>query len=378
MTGQEGAPVRVGLIGAGPGGWGALAHVPALRSGPGCSLAAVCTTRPDTAEAAAKAHGVAKWYWQPERMVADPEIDLIAVCVRVEDHAALVRLALEAGKHVYCEWPLASHTDDAAELERLARGRGLVAAVGLQARFSPDLIWLRQAIRDGLIGRVVSTSLALSLPWSTKFVYNQKRASGGNFLPILGGHALEGMAFVLGEIDSLVASASIQIPEVEVQGVGPVARDVPEHVAASGLLEDGAFFTFALHGGPSPGTGLRWEIHGTEGDLVLLPGEGGGSVQRAEFRVELIGRDGSRAPLERPAEVLAACHPAPRGPAFNVAQSYAALAAAIRGGAAGHADFAHALRRHHLVDAIYRAAETGRRQVRRPDGSFAADPGAIA
>lgn len=365
-----GAPIRVGLIGAGPGGWGALAHVPALRALPEYELVAVCTTRPESAEAAARTHGVARYYWQPEELVADPEVDLVAVCVRVEEHVALVRLALDAGKHVYCEWPLASSTGDAAKLAALARSRGLIAAVGLQARFSPDLIWLRREIVGGVIGRVVSTSLVLSMPWTNKFVYNQKRVSGGNFLPILGGHALEGMTFVLGEIASLVATASVQVAEVEVQNVGPVARDAPEHVAASGLLEDGAFFTFALHGGPSPGTGLRWEIHGTEGDLVLLPGEGGGSVQRAEFRVELIRRDGGRAPLAPPDDIFAASRPAPKGAPFNVAQSYAAIAAAIHGGGSWYADFDHAVTRHRLVDAIYAAADGGTRQIRRSNGSY--------
>ncbi|MFT4011843.1 MAG: Gfo/Idh/MocA family oxidoreductase [Paracoccus sp. (in: a-proteobacteria)] len=376
MADVKGGPIRVGLIGAGPGGWGALAHVPALRALPQYELSAVCTTRRESAEAAAQAHGVAKHYWRPEDLATDPEIDLIAVCVRVEDHAALVRLALDAGKHVYCEWPLASTTADAQDLAALADARGVVAAVGLQARFSPDLIWLRRIIAEGVIGRVVSTSLALSMPWTNKFVYNQKRASGGNFLPILGGHALEGLAFVLGEIDSLVASESVQIPMVDVVNVGPVPRDAPEHVAASGLLEGGAFFTFGLYGGPSPGTGLRWEIHGTEGDLILLPGEGGGSVQRAEFRVEHIRKDGTRAALTR--DGAEPPYPAPRGPAFNVVQSYGALAEAIHGRPPRHADFAHALRRHHLVDAIYRAAATGQRQHRQPDGHFVGPDGAAA
>lgn len=365
--------LRIGIIGAGPGGWGAVAHIPAIRAQQGLALTALCTSRAETAQAAGQAHGVSAVYWQPEALCADQAVDLVSVCVRVEDHAALVQTALAAGKNVYCEWPLASNSADAERLAELARAAGKVAAIGLQARYSPDLNWLKDLLASGLIGAPLSSSLSLSMPWTTKFRYNQKRASGGNFLPILGGHALEGMCYLLGEVESLVATAAVMVPEVDVAGEGPVARDAPEHVAVSGRLEGGTFFTFALHGGGSRGTGLRWEIHGRNGDLVLTPKAGTGSVQRAEFDVLHINADGVEENLTLPKQYLAGAAAAPQGAAFNVGQSYHAVLQAVQGKAPLKTDFDHALRRHWLIDAIYGAAETGARFRRQADGRYRQD-----
>src|SRR3546814_5692300 len=61
----------------------------------------------------------------PRKLAEHPHVDVVSVCVRVPAHRELVMLALEAGKHVYCEWPLGRDTDEAAELERFARERGV-------------------------------------------------------------------------------------------------------------------------------------------------------------------------------------------------------------------------------------------------------------
>lgn len=369
---QPDTKLRIGLVGASVGGWGALAHIPAIRAQTDLELVALCTTREETARQAADLHGVPNAYWKPELLCADPNVDMVSVCVRVEDHAALVEAALLAGKHVYCEWPLASNSRQAEALADLARHRGKIAAIGLQAQYSPDLLWIRDLLSAGQVGQVLSSALSLSMPWTNKFVYNQKQASGGNFLPILGGHALEGMCFLLGEIDSLVATASVMIPEVEVANVGAVTRDAPEHIAVSGHLQGGAFFTFALYGGTSAGTGLRWEIHGTQGDLILTPKPGTGSVQRAEFDVIWLDSAGKRHGLTRPPDYLARAAPAPEGAAFNVGQSYHAVAQAIKSGASLATDFDHALKRHWLIDAIYAAAQSGQRMQRAPSGRYLA------
>ncbi len=69
----------------------------------------------------------------------------------------LVAAALEAGKHVYCERPLGTSLDKAAEIVELAHGRDVVAAVGLQARVASTINRLRDLVADGYVGRVVAT-----------------------------------------------------------------------------------------------------------------------------------------------------------------------------------------------------------------------------
>src|SRR3970282_221923 len=97
--------LRVGLIGAG-GRWGPWAHVPALTQLPQTELFAVCTAHADTAQAAADKYGVKRAYSDVTKMSADPQVEAALVAVRVPAHLALSKAVLEAGKHVYCEWPL--------------------------------------------------------------------------------------------------------------------------------------------------------------------------------------------------------------------------------------------------------------------------------
>lgn len=74
-------------------------------------------------------------------------------------HHELVTAALNAGKHVYCEWPLGNGLAEARELADLAKARGVVAAVGTPRRVAPEVEYLRQLIADGYVGEVLSTIL---------------------------------------------------------------------------------------------------------------------------------------------------------------------------------------------------------------------------
>ncbi len=98
-------PLRVGLIGAG-GRWGPRAHVPALKGVSEAELYAVCTAHADTAQAAADKFGVTCAYGNDKALGADAEVEAVLVAVRVPVHYELTKNAIEAGKHVYCEWIL--------------------------------------------------------------------------------------------------------------------------------------------------------------------------------------------------------------------------------------------------------------------------------
>jgi len=128
--------IRIGVVGAKvKGTWSARAHLPALQSHPDFELTAVCTTKPDTAEAARAHFGARLAFDDYRKMAASPEIDAVAVVVRVPLHADPVKAALEAGKHAYCEWPLARNTDEAIELTKLAKSKGVVGVRAAGDRF---------------------------------------------------------------------------------------------------------------------------------------------------------------------------------------------------------------------------------------------------
>jgi predicted dehydrogenase len=114
--------LRVGLVGADASGrgWGPIAHIPALRVIDNVELVALCTRRPETAAAAAEAYGVARAYRDVSEMAEQPDIDLVSLVVRVLHHHDAVMAALNAGKHVYSEWPLGANLEEAAAMATLA------------------------------------------------------------------------------------------------------------------------------------------------------------------------------------------------------------------------------------------------------------------
>src|SRR3982074_164869 len=154
--------IRLGLIGASVRGtWSSRSHLPALRASADVELTAVCTTKADTAEAARQAYGARLAFDDYRKMIASPEIDAVAVVVRVPSHYAPTKAALEAGKHVYCEWPLGRTTAEAMELAQLARQNGLVTAVGLQARVNPAVMHLKGLVQAGYVGEVMTVHVSL-------------------------------------------------------------------------------------------------------------------------------------------------------------------------------------------------------------------------
>ena len=159
--------LRVGIIGANlQGSWGVGAHLPALAAIEGVEAVAVATSRQETADATAAAFHIPHAFGDPRRLIDHPEVDAVAICVRVPAHRDLVLQALAAGKHVYCEWPLGRATAEARELLAAAAKAGVVHMIGLQSRSAPVLEHMKALIAEGAIGRVRSAALVRSCRYS--------------------------------------------------------------------------------------------------------------------------------------------------------------------------------------------------------------------
>ena len=158
MTGQR---FKVGIVGLQPGrSWAARAHVPALRAlSETFEIVGVANTSLASAEKAAAATGLPRAFADVAELIAAPEVDIVTVTVKVPPHLEIVKAAIEAGKHVYCEWPLGNGLAEAEELAALARTEGVLGVVGTQARVAPEIEYLRQLIADGFVGEVLSTTL---------------------------------------------------------------------------------------------------------------------------------------------------------------------------------------------------------------------------
>src|SRR6185295_9610524 len=192
--------LRVGFIGAN-GRWGPWAHAPALQGLTETEIYAVCTAHADTAQAAADKYGVKHAYSDVKAMGADPRVEAALVAVRVPAHYQLSKDALEAGKPVYCEWPLGANTKEAEELAALARKKKLHTMVGLQRRASPAYMYLRELVKDGYVGQVLSVNMALMnsgvLTRTSDRTWQRDVTLGANTLTITFVHVLDAVCMVV-------------------------------------------------------------------------------------------------------------------------------------------------------------------------------------
>src|ERR1700690_1869313 len=207
--------IRLGLVGASVSGtWSARSHLPAVQANPNIELTAVCTTKAESAEAARQAYGARLAFDDWRKMVISPEIDAVAVVVRVPSHYAPTKAALEAGKHVYCEWPLGRTTAEAVELAALAKAKGLVTAIGLQARANPAVMHLKELVAAGFAGEVMAVHVSLMregvLTRPSHRTWQRDAALGANTLTIANGHTIDAMRFIVGDFARLSAVVSTQ------------------------------------------------------------------------------------------------------------------------------------------------------------------------
>ncbi|KWX66260.1 Gfo/Idh/MocA family oxidoreductase [Mycobacterium sp. NAZ190054] len=140
------SPLAFGLIGA---GWIGGFHARTLASRlPGARLVAVA----DPASAAAERLSVPRSYVDPLELIADPTVDAVAICSPAASHADLVVAAARAGKHVFCEKPMALTLVDADRAIDAAREAGVALQVGFNRRFATDFAEMHARIAGGAIG----------------------------------------------------------------------------------------------------------------------------------------------------------------------------------------------------------------------------------
>jgi predicted dehydrogenase len=358
--------LRVGLIGAG-GRWGPWAHVPALTNLPETELYAVCTAHADTAQAAADKYGVKRAYSDVKALGKDPHVEAALVAVRVPAHYALSKDALEAGKHVYCEWPLGANTKEAEELAALARKKKLVTMVGLQRRASPAYLYMRELIKDGYVGEMLSVNMTLMnsgvLTRTSDRTWQRDAKLGATPFTITFGHVFDAMCMVVGELAEVSAVVTTRATQwFETDTRKHVDTTAPDNITLHGRLENGAVVTANVGVQPFLGSGHRFEIYGKEGTLMMI---GGGEAGQEESRRIMGGKKDDKALKELPVPDRLKWVPEAvrkEGRAYDVGQMWVNFAKAIRGGAPVEPDFDHAVRRHKSLDAIMKASETGQRQ----------------
>ncbi|MBP1806686.1 Gfo/Idh/MocA family protein [Rubellimicrobium aerolatum] len=271
------SPLRVGLIGSGfmgkahAFGYGAAAKVFDLPFA--VELHTLADATPDLAARAARELGFANSTADWRAMVASPEIDVVNITVPNALHKEMALAAIAAGKHVYCEKPLAPRARDAQEMTEAAEAAGVKTQVGFNYLCNPMLRLARDMIAGGELGQIVSYRgvhaedymADATSPWS----FRHDPQGGGAFADI-GSHALATAEFLLGPITRLLGDTVTVIPD-RPDGTGGRR---PVEVDDLGR----AFVRFA--GGASGSIEASWvamgrkmqhdfEVYGTRGALLF-------------------------------------------------------------------------------------------------------------
>src|SRR5256885_10699045 len=290
----------VGIIGVSSvRGWAATAHIPALRALPNYEIRALSGHSADSARAAADVFGVRAVFSDPKQLVSQPDIDVVVVTVKVPHHRELVSAALDAGKAVYCEWPLGRDLDEARAMAALAAKQGVRTIVGLQARQAPAIEFVQALLRDGYVGEVLSTTMVgLSVPGDVvgqPNAYMLDKTNGANVLTIAVGHSLDLLNYVLGEFADLSAVSNLRRPRITIKETGEqMVKTAPDQIAVIGTLTSGATASIHVREAVAGGTGVLWEINGTDGTLRLTAAE----AQPQIFPLMVAGAKGGKEPAE--------------------------------------------------------------------------------
>ncbi|MCE7985920.1 MAG: gfo/Idh/MocA family oxidoreductase [Caldilinea sp. CFX5] len=272
-------PIRVGLIGY--GGIGRV-HAMGLRDIPflyglpadAVQIVGVATTRPETAQKAAQEIGCGFWTADYRELLSRPEIDFVDVTTPNHSHAEIVVAAAQAGKHIYCEKPLAMNVAEGRRMVAAAAAAGVKTQMTFNLRFFPALSRARQLIDAGFLGRLFSfrgryyraSYIDPNKPISWR---QRKEIAGGGALFDLGSHVLDMLYMLLGPFGSVQALMDTLIKE------RPVAAGATEKVAVD--VDDLALLHARL-------------IDGTPG-LVEISRMGTGFTN--ELVIELFGEKGA-------------------------------------------------------------------------------------
>jgi myo-inositol 2-dehydrogenase / D-chiro-inositol 1-dehydrogenase len=243
--------MNVGLIGC--GGAAEFAHLPAFRFLPHIQVAAIADSNPVRLQQMADRFRIDRRFTNYQEILSDPAIEAVAVCVPVQFHEEVAIAALDAGKHLFIEKPLALTLEQADRLAARARGSDRKIMLGFNLRWHRLAQRARASLKNGTLGplefvRSAQTSVHESIP-----EWRKQRTTGGGVFFEQAVHHFDLWRFLIGsEVDEVFAASRSGAWEDETATI--TAR------MSNGLLAEG---TFAVH----TSNKNEVEIHGRNGSL---------------------------------------------------------------------------------------------------------------
>lgn len=198
--------IRVGFVGT---GWVERVQIPMFRLA-GLTAQAICSGNPANAQRVAADANLPEVHENWQSLIASKNVDLISIVTPPHLHAEITIAALNAGKHVLCEKPMALNVAEAEAMFAAAQAApAQLAIIDHELRFNPARAQLKELIRNGYVGTLLTANFARfggeklnpALPWG----WQEDEARGGGMLGALGSHLLDLARWTIGRIDGLSA-----------------------------------------------------------------------------------------------------------------------------------------------------------------------------
>lgn len=271
------APLRIGVIGT---GFARRVQIPNAKLVPEVAVTAIASRERANAEAVAREFKIPHVFDDGEQLAASPDVDLVIVSSTPASHAAYAAVALEAGKHVLCEKPMALNQGEAKRMvDQAARHSRQLAWVDHELRYEPNRREVRDRIRAGAIGEVRHLELSLKpylrgdgrpqaygAPWNWWYDASQ----GGGLLGAVGSHLIDLCRFWTGSEVVQVAGRVDTFIRERTDAAGTVRPVTADDFTSFVLkLGSGATATLTLSSVAHHGPGHLAQISGTEGTMLL-------------------------------------------------------------------------------------------------------------
>ncbi len=350
MTEQQ---LRVGVVGT---GWAGEAHIIGFRQQPGVAVTAIADPRAGRlAELAAK-YEIAHTYTDYNELVSRDDLDIVSVATPNCLHAPVAIAALERGKHVLCEKPLAHTLADAEAMVRAAISAGRALDVTFNHRQRGDVQVLKAHIDQGGLGRIYHAKATWmrrsGIPGMGGWFTSRALAGGGPLID-LGVHVLDMALYLMGEPEAVAVSAATYAE------LGPRGRGGRGDTGGQSVydVEDLATAFVRLAGGATLLLEASWAAYGRHQDdfgVALYGTEGGADIEVVNYgwqdTLRIYGDIGGVPAVMRPQVTKGTGHEG----------VIRAFVAALRSGDWSALTGAVALRRSQIIDACYRSAQEGR------------------
>ncbi|WP_209332768.1 Gfo/Idh/MocA family protein [Lunatimonas salinarum] len=256
-------------LGFGIIGTGAIAgmHAAAINACEDASLIAVCSSTPERAHQAAAKFGVPADY-QIQEFLKRKDIDIVAICTHSGNHLEPAMAAAASGKHVLLEKPIEVSLDRADQLIAACEQAGVKLGVIFQNRLKPGYLKLKEAVREGRLGRLLMGTAAINWYRDPSYYSGSDwkgtlEGDGGAALINQGVHTIDLLLDVMGEAESVFGQVRTVVHAIEGEDLG----------AALVNFKSGALGTITGGTALYPGNPERLEIYGEKGNIILEAGK---------------------------------------------------------------------------------------------------------